>query len=370
MVAIAVGFLIALLCQAQEQPAGAPRQVPPAAVTIAPAQEAAQTTGALDFYAQLTGRTILQGGGFPSLPQPISAQLPSETNAAIAFIEGELSKSGMTLVKLGDKFVAVLPPGWSKETFEASLGDLKPPTTTNTAGGGTLAFPGIDLDTFLDFYSKVDQQHTLLRPYSVPSIRLQLTVQKPLSKEEIAYAMKVVLLLNGVAAIEDGEKFVQVVPVSLASQARAHAPKPERGAKLIAVNEIPVFRPGIRGGVPLFPKPITQPTVGERIGEVATNARNAMLGPPPPPPPPTVMSLAEYYARLAGKELQVTPQLGSRNIIFEVKTPLTKAEILYAIEATLALEGLAIIPVEGKTVRVGKLSELPDAAGTTTPPAK
>jgi hypothetical protein len=200
-----------------------------------------------------------------------------------------------------------------------------------------------------------------------------LTVQKPLSKEEIAYAMKVALLLNHFALIVDGDKFLQAVPAGNASQVRAHAPKQERGVKLIAVNEIPVFRPGIRGGGPLFPKPITQPTVGERIGEVATNVRNAMLGPPPPaplPPPPTVKSLTEYYARLAGKELQIAPQFESRNIIFEVKTPLTKAEVLYAIEATLALEGLAIIPVDDKTVRVGKLSELPNAAGTTAPPAK
>ena len=50
------------------------------------------TEEALDIYADLTGRTVLRPGKLPQLPVSIKADLPTDTNAAIARIVGELAK--------------------------------------------------------------------------------------------------------------------------------------------------------------------------------------------------------------------------------------------------------------------------------------
>jgi len=42
---------------------------------------------------------------------------------------------------------------------------------------------------------------------------------------------------------------------------------------------------------------------------------------------------------------------------FEIKTPLTDTEVLYAVETTLALGNLAIIPVDDGSIRAGHISE-------------
>ena len=48
---------------------------------------------------------------------------------------------------------------------------------------------------------------------------------------------------------------------------------------------------------------------------------------------------------------------GRQLVRFEVTTPLTKEEVLYAIETTLKLDGLAITKVDGEKISVIPLAE-------------
>ena len=48
---------------------------------------------------------------------------------------------------------------------------------------------------------------------------------------------------------------------------------------------------------------------------------------------------------------------GDRPIRFHVDTPLTKSELLYAIETTFTLNNLAIIPVDDRRIRLGLLMQ-------------
>jgi hypothetical protein len=50
-------------------------------------------------------------------------------------------------------------------------------------------------------------------------------------------------------------------------------------------------------------------------------------------------------------------------IWFRVETPLTKSELLYAIETTFTLNNLAIIPVDDQRIRLGHISELRNGTG-------
>jgi hypothetical protein len=52
-----------------------------------------------------------------------------------------------------------------------------------------------------------------------------------------------------------------------------------------------------------------------------------------------------------------SPKFDGTGIWFHVETPLTKAELLYAIETTFTLNNLAIIPVDEGKIRLGHISE-------------
>ncbi len=66
--------------------------------------------------------------------------------------------------------------------------------------------------------------------------------------------------------------------------------------------------------------------------------------------------LLAFYGELAGKKPTPSPDLGGTFVHFVTQTPLSKQEVLYAIETTLALNKLAVI-AENDSVRLGQLSE-------------
>jgi hypothetical protein len=160
-----------------------------------------------------------------------------------------------------------------------------------------------------------------------------------LTRNELIYAIQVVLALNGIAAIDDGDKFVQVVPVAQASQIETRAPKPEPGAKLIDPNEVPVFK---------FPPPaFTLPPELRNLPKSPRELRE-----------PPVDSLVAYYAKLTSANPIASKQFGKQLIYFEITTPVTHAELLYAIKATLAQCNLAIESAEQNSIQVVHCSEL------------
>ena len=76
---------------------------------------------------------------------------------------------------------------------------------------GTINFPATDLNQVLEIYGQLVGK-TILRPESLPNKTIALKTQTPLTKKEAAEAFKEVLSLNGIAAIDVGDKFVKIVP--------------------------------------------------------------------------------------------------------------------------------------------------------------
>ena len=81
------------------------------------------------------------------------------------------------------------------------------------------------------------------------------------------------------------------------------------------------------------------------------------------PPERPAKHLLEFYASMAGKT--AVPQKGFDElpIWFHVETPLSKAELLYAIETTFALNNLAIIHLDEQRIRFGHPTELGKGTG-------
>lgn len=302
---------------------------------------------ALVLYAKLTGRTVLRAGSLPKAQISVGADLPADPNAAISFIERNLATVGLEIVRDGEVFAQVLPLGWTNTPLAAQLSAIgaAPPHQTNALN--TFNFPSADLNTFLyDFYAPFTGR-MLLRSSALPAVMIHLQCQRPLTREETIHAFKTVLALNGVAAIDDGKKFVQIVPLSQATKIQAHAPKLDPREALIDPCKIPVFKFAVA------------PRTPSKVRNFYVTIYTRLTGHRPPPPPmPTVDRLMAYYAKLAGKKTLPSPQYGKSIILFEATTPLTKPELLYAIETTLAVNGLAIQEIDNHVVRVVHANEL------------
>jgi general secretion pathway protein D len=82
---------------------------------------------------------------------------------------------------------------------------------------GTINFQGVDVDQVLQVYAQYVGR-TLLRA-GLPSAKIVLQTETPLTKSEVIQALQGVLALNGIALINIGDKFVKAVPVAQAGQA-------------------------------------------------------------------------------------------------------------------------------------------------------
>ena len=82
---------------------------------------------------------------------------------------------------------------------------------------GTIDFAGADLNSVLLIYAKLVNR-TLLRAANLPSPPITLHTQTALTKREAIQALDVILGLNGIGVINEGEKFAKVVPVSQVNQ--------------------------------------------------------------------------------------------------------------------------------------------------------
>jgi hypothetical protein len=237
---------------------------------------------------------------------------------------------------------------------------------------GMIDFRSADLNQVLSIYAEMSQR-TVLRPITLPAPTVSLRTQCALFKEEVLYAFTTVLALNDICVVEGGAQFAQMVPMRQRDQVKKAAPTPEPGAKVFDPKKVPSM--GVsdsRRPPPPPPRPLTDV---ERIERELERLRQAFYDfmNPPDPSKPAGRRLFELYARLANKTVVPSPKFDGIGIWFHVETPLTKAELIYAIETTFTLNNLAIIPVEDDKIRPGHISEVPRNAGkqpTSEPPKR
>jgi len=306
----------------------------------------------LDIYAELTGRTVLRPGKLPQLPVSIKPDLPTDTNAAIARIVGELAKCHLDVVPDGEIFVRVLPQDWQDSLMGKQLEQIKLALPSPHPADLFYALVRLDFAACLEIYSNL-RGRTILYPLSLPRAAVSFRNRKALTREEAVYALTVVLAMNGVAAVDDGDNFVQLVPLETAEHVTPKAPRPERGAPLLDPSKLPSV-----------PDPSSVQRAPE-AGTVLMSDRLTMLyaqliaNPTPRASRPLleVDRLVGFYAELTGRNALASVHFAHIFVPFEIKTPLTDAEVLYAVETTLALNNLAIIPVDDGSIRAGHISE-------------
>jgi hypothetical protein len=306
----------------------------------------------LDVYGSLTGKTVLMPTALPRLPDSIIADLPADKTDAIAKIESALSEQGLEVVQDGPHFVRIFRREARNSLTNAPLrgAELAGSKGQETLAIGMIDFVQADLQQVLPIYASLSQR-TILRPITLPAPGICLKTQCALTRQEVIYAFATVLALNGICLVDDGAKFVQVVPMVQRDQVTTRAPKPEPGAKLFDPKKVPSM------GLTPTPWPLTET---ERIEQEYERLRKAVYDfmHLPDPSRRPARRLLGLYADLAGKTPVPSKNLDAASIWFHVETPLTKRELLYAIETTFALHNLAIIPVGDDKIRVGHISEV------------
>jgi hypothetical protein len=303
----------------------------------------------LDIYGSLVGKTVLIAPGIPRVPDSLLADLPVDNTNAIARIEGEFEKIGIAVVQDGPHFVRLLPQRDRDALLKAvPLGgnEAQSDTEQEIVPSGTVNFVQTELSQVLVIYCALTHR-TVLRPAVLPYPSIHLKTTCALTRREVVYALTTLLAMNGIAVVEDGEKFAQVVPMASRESVKCRAPKPEPNAKLFDPKHIPA--------VGVLPPPAPASSI-ERKFEQLRRAFYAFINYNGPPARPA-FQLLELYAEFGNKTAVASQKFDGTGIWFQVQTPLSASELIYAIETTFRLNDLAIVKVDGQKIRLGHISE-------------
>ena len=225
--------------------------------------------GALDVYGLLAGRTVLAPAALPALPDSIVPDSLADTNKAMAAMERALAERGVEVVQDGPHVVRVFRREARDWLTNAPLrgAELAASSGQETLPSGAINFNQADLNQVLSIYAVISQRN-ILRPAILPAPTVNLKTQGALSKREALYALATVLALNGIGMVDDGLKFVQVVPMGrrAQAQAQARAPQPEPGAKLFDPKQV------LSVGVLPSPRPLTEK---DRLGRSSSGSARA-----------------------------------------------------------------------------------------------
>jgi hypothetical protein len=275
------------------------------------------------YYQRLINKTVLYPSSLPAFTPSLLDNLPAAPGEAIARLQTEFSEHNLKLVDdLDPAFVLLVPADMDLATQFAALKPSDP--HLSAPGSSDLIPPGVmdcraaDLKDALTLYSELANR-TVLASDNLPPLGISFRSQTALTKAQANYMMKRVLLLNGVAVVNDGPHLVQVLLLSELNRLRTNAPIPSASDPIVPQDQVPVFKRALqRSSLPHIPN---QPVV--------------VVSDPGP-------SLFDYYCTLSGLQPDSSAAPASR-ISFKIQTPLTKPELLYAIEKTFELNGFALV---------------------------
>ena len=302
----------------------------------------------LDIYALMRGRTILRPATLPAPVIRLRTACPLTMEEGVYALETVLALNGICVVDDGAKFVQVVP---AQQRAQVNTHAPKPDPGAQMMPAGSLDFRGADLEQVLAIYASM-RQRTVLRPATLPLPTISLQSASALTQEEAVYAMATVFQLNGICLVDDGAKFVQVLPMAQRAQAKTNAPQPEPGARLFDPKKVPAVGVSSPPGKPLTDTERLEQEF-ERLRKVVYDFMHI-----PQPNKRSPQRLLELYARLADKTAVASTNFDRVPIYFHIETPLTRSELLYAIEATLTLNNLAIIPADDRRIRLGWAREV------------
>ncbi|MBL9217466.1 MAG: type II secretory pathway, component PulD [Opitutaceae bacterium] len=142
-----------------------------------------------------------------------------------------------------------------------------PPATTSDETVGPVQLREVSLDQVLEMFERWSGR-TMLRPQALPSVVVNLNLDKPVSKAEAMRAIETVLQLNGIGLSPLGETFIKATPLGAV---KSEAPELIEGSTL-------GLPPSGRTASKVFRLNFLQ--VGELMPQLATLLNSASAGAP------------------------------------------------------------------------------------------
>ncbi len=192
-----------------------------------------------------------------------------------------------------------------KETALAFESQTEPVLSTNTSNP-TVRLDDADFAQVLDIYAEL-KGRTVLRPATLPGGGFSFKAAAR-DKTEATKAIEEEFLRRGITVIPDGEKFVMVVPASMAKEVAPHSPKP---------NVTPADKILPKGTINLSNIDVNQ----------------ALM----------------IYGGLIDRKFVRAHAVASPPISFRSTTPLTKDEAIYALDTLFGWNNISIVLNDDKT---------------------
>jgi hypothetical protein len=160
----------------------------------------------LDYYTQLSGRTVLHPNNLSATKITFRTQTPLSRAEAIWVLEAALRLGALITVPAGDKFAFVVPPSQEKDlpTFD--------PARQLPGNAGVMNLRDVDRRQFLETYATLIQRKPLPIDETFPHARFSLHPLGPLNPAEAAFALEAVAMLNNLAFQPVGDNEVKLVP--------------------------------------------------------------------------------------------------------------------------------------------------------------
>lgn len=190
------------------KPTGNPKQdvIPPGLIRFT----AADVLQVIEFYSDLSGRTVLRPNNFPRSRVTLRSQTSLNSAEAVWMVEAALRLCWLTTIPTGDKFVFVGPPERAKDlpAFD--------PARRLVGEPGLLNFVEVDRQQLLDTYAALTGRKALPLDPTMPHSKVTLRSHAPLTPPEAAFALEAIAMLNGLALQSTGQNEVTLVPLALA----------------------------------------------------------------------------------------------------------------------------------------------------------
>jgi hypothetical protein len=163
----------------------------------------------LEFYSDLSGRTVLRPSYFAQGQLTLHSQTSLSQREAIWMVEAALRLCWLTTVPAGDKFVFVVPPERANDLPKFDASKRLP------GQSGLIKFIDVDREQLLDAYAGVTGRKALPIEGKLPHAKFTLRSPAPLSPAEAAFAFEAIAALNNLAFQSVGEKEVKLVPLAM-----------------------------------------------------------------------------------------------------------------------------------------------------------
>jgi hypothetical protein len=160
----------------------------------------------LDFYGQLSQRTVLRPGNLVGSSLTIRSQTPLTREEAIWVLDAALRVSALITVPAGDKFVFVVPPN------RVNGLPVFDPARQLPGTAGLMNLLEADERQVLETYANLTGRKPQPIEETVPHAKFTLRTSTPLNPAEAAFALEAVAMLNNLAFQPVGDNGVKLVP--------------------------------------------------------------------------------------------------------------------------------------------------------------